>query len=140
MFDDPLSKGSRLPESSRISSLLAGLMGSPAAPSPASAPTIDPIIEAPAVPPLKTQELFEPPQAQAPKTTQGRPVSAFLKSIQWSYVPSVNELVLATPGMPVREFFAIINWSGDTNPATMTLGGSIAPPSVENLMSQFSWD
>jgi hypothetical protein len=126
MFDEPLPRGSRLPESPRINSLLAGLMGSPPAPASSSAPA------------LTTQQLIEPPQA--PRSAVARPFSAFLKSISWSYVPQTSTLVVVTPGMPVREFFALVNWSGDTNQPAASLGSSIAPPSVENLMSQFSWD
>jgi hypothetical protein len=105
-----------------------------------SAPTDEPVPVSPANPAhsLTTQELIEP--VHAPKSATARPFSTFLKSIQWAYTPSHTPTIVVTPGMPVREFFALVNWSGDKNASTATLGGSIAPPSVENLMSQFSWD
>jgi hypothetical protein len=124
MFDEPLQRGSRLPESPRINALLAGMMGNSHPQALAAAPTI----HAPIAP------------AQAPKTMAARPFSTFLKSIQWAYVPSTESLVAVTPGMPVREFFKLVNWSGDKNPNPAALGGSAVPPSVENLMSQFAWD
>jgi hypothetical protein len=123
MFDEPMNRGSRLPESPRINSLLAGLMGHSAS----TASTT-----------LKTEQLIEP--AQAPRSVPARAFSNFLKSIEWAYVPSRTTQIVVTPSMSIREFFALVNWSGERNPSPTSLGGSIAPPSVENLMSQFSWD